>query len=156
MKKILYICLIIPIFVYANPSPFGLKIGQVTPEETKMKYHTLYKVYDDKYPQLDTYAIEPTEFTIHGMKQATLAYKSNKLVYILTRFNKDKFNYFFDLLSKKYTVVFKETPNGGDKFVSFSDGETLIWIISINSDADMGLNYMDKKTFREIMTFKGS
>lgn len=90
-----FILLIISPTSYADPAPFGLEIRKSTVSDVKKKYKAEYKG-SNKYSNGDMYSLDTNVIGIEGLQSATAIFdQNNKLIAILTKFPKHKFDYLF-------------------------------------------------------------
>lgn len=104
MKKILFSLLFICNSVFANPTVFGLTIGETTVEQLKNTYHVSLKGIN-KYSQGEMYQIPQSQIQFEGVSDVTTIFnRSNKLVAVLAELPKSKFDYLNETLAKKIST----------------------------------------------------
>jgi len=151
MRHFLYFLLFIPLICFSNPAPFGLEIGKTTISQAKSKYLTMHKVGVGEYTQGEMYEINPSDIKTSGLKNLTLVFsKDKRLMAVQSTFYQGEFDYFFNLLSNKYKLNYKDIPFVGDKSAEFISGETKIFLDAPHMSFEMTLDYIDKLTLQKI------
>ncbi len=144
---------ILPFLANADPSPFGLEISIATVESSKAKYHMKY-AGENRYNAGDMYNLNVEEISIEGLQSATAIFdKEKKLVAILTTFSKNKFDYLFSTMKKKYKMSSKNIPFVGNKSATFKNGNSTIVLNAPHLSFQMSMNYINndfQKTYQEI------
>ncbi|ENF8750567.1 hypothetical protein ABRI18_004219 [Vibrio fluvialis] len=142
MKKIIFALLFICQSVLANPTVFGLTIGETTVEQLKSKYNVSHQGIN-KYSQGDMYQIPQNQIQFDGISNVTAIFsKSDKLVAVLTELPKNKFDYLNEALAKKYQLVNKKIPFVGNKSATYKDGETEISLEAPHMSFQLSMNYI--------------
>jgi hypothetical protein len=149
MKKILILALLVmPIVVMADPAPFGLEIGKATISDVKAKY-SAKKTGVNKYSQGDMYELDVSGISFDGLQEVTLIFsQEGKLLAVLTKLPKNKFDYLLNNLSGKYKLVSKQIPYVGNKSAEFVDGNTDITIEAPHMSFEMVMNYINKDLWK--------
>ena len=144
MKKSLLIALsLASTLSIADPSPFGLEIGKASIQDVKGKY-SLTSAGINKYSQGKMYEMNPSELNFQGIQSATLIFSTDeKLLAVLTKMSKHKFDYVYNGLKKKYHLTSKQIPFVGNKKVKFVDGNTEITLNAPHMSFEMDMNYIN-------------
>ncbi|NAW67161.1 hypothetical protein, partial [Photobacterium halotolerans] len=128
MKKFILIILL-SVFhtpVFANPTIFGLTIGQTAESDLKAKYN-VQQTGQNKYSMGNMYRISSQAISFEGLQNVTAIFnQSGKLVAVLTDFPKSKFDYLNQTVGKKYTLISQQIPFVGNKSATYRDGDTEI------------------------------
>lgn len=141
--------LFISIGLMADPTPFGLQMGKVTPEDVKAKY-SIKQAGMNKYSNGTMYELDPSELSLEGLHASTIVFDSNeKLQAVLCTLSKDRFDYLFATLKKKYKLVNSSIPFVGDKYAKFIDGNTEITLNAPHMSFEMDMNYVDKNLMKK-------
>lgn len=145
MRKILILALLVmPIIVMAEPSPFGLEIRKATVSDVKAKYNAK-KTGINKYSNGEVYGLDVSGINFEGLQEATLIFgQEGKLLAVLTKLPKNKFDYLLNNLSAKYKLVSKQIPFVGNKSAKFVDGNTDITLDAPHMGFGMEMNYVNK------------
>lgn len=144
IKKILASLLFAPVLAFADPAPFGLELGKSTIDDVKNKY-SVENAGINKYSNGEMYELDVSEVKFDGLEKATIIFSQDgKLLAVLTTLSKDKFDYLFDSLGKKYQLVSKKIPFVGDKSAKFIDGNTEISLDAPHMSFEMDMNYINK------------
>lgn len=156
LKKIILYCIFCtPILIMANPSPFGLQIEQVTISDVKSKYKTR-DAGINKYSQGKMLYLNPKELNFEGLKEALAIFsKEDKLLAVLLKMPKKKFNNIFSSLNSKYKLENKKIPFVGNKSAKFIDGNTEVMLNAPHMGFTMDLHYVSKnlwKTYNKTKT----
>ncbi|WJG24394.1 hypothetical protein [Vibrio furnissii] len=134
--------------VLANPTIFGLTIGETTIQDMKKQYNVSHSG-TNMYTNGDMYTISPSQIKFDGLNKVITIYnKSGKLVAVLTEFPKNKFEYLNSALSNKYSLVSKQIPFVGDKSATYKDGETEISLNAPHLSFGMTMNYIHNDLLR--------
>ncbi|MCG3727728.1 hypothetical protein ACXHQN_16760 [Vibrio cincinnatiensis] len=142
MKKILFSLLFICNSVFANPTVFGLTIGETTVEQLKNTYHVSLKGIN-KYSQGEMYQIPQSQIQFEGISDVTTIFnRSNKLVAVLAELPKSKFDYLNETLAKKYQLVNQKLPFVGNKFVTYRSGDAEITLNAPHMGFQLSMNYI--------------
>ena len=142
--KILFALIISSAAVFADPAPFGLQIGKATVSTLKSKYSVQYKGIN-KYSQGEMYEIEASSLSFDGLESATAVFgASGTLQAVLCTLPKDKFQYLYGSLKKKYKLLSSNIPFVGDSSAKFVDGNTEIVLNAPHMSFEMDMNYIDK------------
>jgi hypothetical protein len=129
---------------WADPAPFGLEIGKTTIKEMKEKYKTT-SAGQNKYSGGDMYSIDPSQIDFEGLQEVTTIFsKEGQLLAVLTQLPKDKFEYLYESMGKKYKLVSKEIPFVGNKSAKFINGNTEITLDAPHLSFEMKMNYISK------------
>lgn len=149
ISKIFIALILFSVAAFANPSPFGLQIGKATVSEVKAKYSTQHKGVN-KYSNGDMYDLDVSELSFDGLDSAMVVFDSNgKLQAVLCSLSKDKFQYLFGSLKKKYKLVHSNIPFVGDTSAKFMDGNTEITLNAPHMSFQMDMNYVDKNLVKK-------
>lgn len=142
-KLIIALFLCLSFTANADPAPFGLEIGKATVNDVKKKYKSEY-TGNNKYSHGDMYSLDINEIGIDGLQSATAIFdKRKKLVAILTKFPKLKFDYLFSTMNQKYKVSSKNIPFVGNKSANFKNGKTTIFLDAPHLSFEMTMNYVN-------------
>ncbi|MEZ9144849.1 hypothetical protein AB4138_10485 [Vibrio sp. 10N.286.52.C3] len=142
MKKLIFTLLFVCQSVFANPTVFGLTIGETTVEQLKSKYNVSHQGIN-KYSQGDMYQIPRNQIQFEGINDVTVIFsRSNKLIAVLTELPKNKFDYLNGTLGKKYQLVNQKIPFVGNKSATYKDGETEITLEAPHMNFQLSMNYI--------------
>ncbi|HCZ9272891.1 TPA: hypothetical protein O4G62_004493 [Vibrio alginolyticus] len=142
MKTLIFVLLFICQSVYANPTVFGLTIGETTIEQLKSKYSVSHQGIN-KYSQGDMYQIPRNQIQFEGINDVTVIFsRSNKLIAVLAELPKSKFDYLNGTLGKKYQLVNQKLPFVGNKSAAYRDGETEITLEAPHMSFQLSMNYI--------------
>lgn len=148
MKKIFFTLLLISNCVFANPTVFGLTIGETTVEQLKDKYSVTHSGIN-KYSLGDMYQISRNQIQFNGISDVTAIFdSSNKLVAVLTELPKNKFEYLNEALGNKYRLVSQKIPFVGNKSATYKDGDTEITLSAPHMSFKLTMNYIHNDLLR--------
>ncbi len=134
--------------VTVNPKPFGLQIGEATLSEVKERFQTK-DAGINKYSQGKMLYLNPKELDFSGIEKATVIFSENeKLLAVLLKMPKSKFNDIFVSLKSKYKLINKKVPFVGNKEAKFQSGNTEITLNAPHMGFDMNLNYINKDLWK--------
>lgn len=149
IKKIVLGLSFVSSLVLADPAPFGLQIGKATVADVKSKY-SMKHIGMNKYSNGAMYELDATELPLEGLQSSTIVLGSNgKIEAVLCTLSKDKFDYLFGTLKKKYKLVNSSIPFVGDKYAKFIDGNTEIILNAPHMSFEMDMNYVDKNLMKK-------
>ncbi|ELU8568852.1 hypothetical protein SD462_004076 [Vibrio alginolyticus] len=152
MKKFIFALLFVCQSVFANPTVFGLTIGETTVEQLKSKYNVSHQG-TNKYSQGDMYQIPRGQIQFEGISDVTAIFsRSDKLVAVLTELPKSKFDYLNGALGKKYQLVNQKIPFVGDKSATYKDGETEITLSAPHMSFQLSMNYIHSDLLKAFNT----
>lgn len=136
--------------INADPAPFGLEINKATVSDVKKKYKTQHSG-ENKYTGGDMYYLDTSAIGIEGLQSVnTIFDKENKLVAVMTTFQKSKFNFLLNTMKqKKYKLLEKSIPFVGDKTARFIHGKTLVLLDAPHLSFKMTLYYFDNNTYKD-------
>lgn len=135
--------------IHADPAPFGMQIGKATVADVKAKY-SINQAGMNKYSNGAMYELDPSELSMEGLHSSTIVFGSDgKLQAVLSTFSKDKFDYLFGTLKKKYKLVNSSIPFVGNKYAKFIDGNTEITLNAPHMSFEMDMNYVDKNLMKK-------
>ena len=133
----------LPMVALADPAPFGLEIGNATIEDVKQKYNAK-RTGINKYSNGEMYDLDVSRIELDGLQSATVIFSQDgKLLAVLTTLTKKKFDYLFDSLSRKYSLISKRIPFVGSKSARFVDGNTEITLYAPHLSFQMKMSYIN-------------
>ncbi|KOO04826.1 hypothetical protein [Vibrio nereis] len=142
MKKLLLSLLLMSNAVWANPTVFGLTIGETSVDQLKSKY-TVNHTGTNKYSHGDMYNISRDQINFEGISDVTTVFDtSGKLVAVLTELPKNKFDYLHGVLGNKYQLVSQKVPFVGNKSATYKDGQTEITLNAPHMSFQLSMNYI--------------
>ncbi len=142
MKNIVFFIVFFCQSVFANPTVFGLTIGETTVEQLQSKYNVSHQGIN-KYSQGDMYLISRSQIQFEGIGDVTVIFsRANKLIAVLTELPKSKFDYLNDTLAKKYQLINQKIPFVGNKSATYKDGETEITLDAPHMSFQLSMNYI--------------
>lgn len=154
MKKIIFALLFVCQSAFANPTVFGLTIGETTAAQLKSKYNVSHQGIN-KYSQGDMYLIPQSQIQFEGIGDVTAIFsRSDKLVAVLTELPKSKFDYLNETLAKKYRLVNQQLPFVGNKSATYKDGETEITLEAPHLSFQLSMNYIHSDLLKVFNTQK--
>lgn len=137
----------------ADPSVFGMELNKMTESELKAKYNIHYEGIN-KFSNGNSYSVPASSIDFQGLKEVTTIFDDKRiLVAVLTTLPKKKFDYLFQALNGKYTLVNKKIPFVGNKTATYQDGSTEITLSAPHMSFNMSMNYITKdfmKTYTQI------
>ena len=144
--KILLLTFILAISLpaLADPKIFGLELGATTEQSFKKDFtHNFSGV--NKYSQGNMYEVPSSDIDFDGLNELTVIFdKNEKLVGVLTKFHKSKFDYLNSVLNGKYNQIRQNIPFVGNKSASYKDGQTEITLDAPHMSFTMSMNYLRK------------
>lgn len=149
MKKVVIAALLaLPVVAAADPAPFGLEIGKATIKDVKAKY-SAQKTGFNKYSNGEMYDLDVSGINFDGLQEATVIFSQDgKLLAVLTKLPKSKFDYLLNGLSGKYQLVSKQIPFVGNKSAKLVDGNTEITLDAPHMSFQMDMNYINKDLWK--------
>ncbi|MEZ9320263.1 hypothetical protein AB4371_15250 [Vibrio sp. 10N.261.51.A3] len=152
MKNFIFALFFICQSALANPTVFGLTIGETTVQQLKSKYNISHQGIN-KYSQGDMFKIPQSQIQFEGINDVTAIFsKSNKLVAVLAELPKNKFDYLNGALAKKYQLVNQKIPFVGNKSATYKDGETEITLEAPHMSFQLSMNYIHSDLLRAFNT----
>lgn len=130
----------ISFFSFANVTVIGITINEDRKEDVLKKYNA---VEDNN----GNFILNPSEVPIEGVRSAGVGFdkKSGVVKYLVIGHNNSKYDYFFDLLNKKYKLVKKTKPSPGARYSEFEKDNVIIILNSNYESENMLIAYVDKK-----------
>lgn len=143
VEKILAISLaLFSTVLSANPTIFGMKLGETSEQSLKEKYNLSYTGVN-KYTAGNMYTIPAGAINFEGLEEVTVIFgKDKKLMAVLTTLPKSKFDYLSTILSGKYTLVNQRIPFVGNKSATYREGSTEIKLEAPHMSFQMSMNYI--------------
>jgi hypothetical protein len=93
--------------------------------------------------------LNPNDLNFEGLKEAMLIFSTeDKLLAVLLKLPKNKFNSIYESLNSKYKLLKKEIPFVGDKEAKFLDGNTEVTLNAPHMSFDMDLHYINKDLWK--------
>lgn len=135
-------------FAFADPTVFGMELGEMTENELKAKYNVSH-TGTNKYSNGNMYSVPASSIDFQGLKEITAIFSTDeKLVAVLTTLPKNKFDYLNQALSGKYKLVSQQIPFVGNKSATYRDGSTEITLEAPHLSFDMSMNYINDDLMR--------
>lgn len=129
---------------FAEPAPFGLEINRSTYEEVKEKYHGSYDGINE-YSRGKMYNIDFRQISIDGIKSMlAIFHQDTRLLALVVKFDKNKYDSIVDSLSKKYKLISKQGALVGDKSARFQSDNTIIEVRAPHMSFHLLITYIDK------------
>ena len=148
-KWVTAVLIFFPLVAFADPAPFGLEIGNTTIEDVKQKYNTK-RTGINKYSHGEMHALDVSKIEFDGLQSAELIFSQDgKLLAVLTKLTKKKFDYLFDGLSRRYKLISKKIPFVGSKSAKFLDGNTEITLDAPHLSFQMKMNYINMELLKQ-------
>lgn len=139
---------------HADPAPFGLTINKTTTAELKSKF-PVTPLGINKNNGLEAFDIPTEHINFEGLISAKAAFSSDGILKIVQlSLPKSKFEDIFNGLSKKYTMVYKNTPFDGTKEAKFEQDNTSILLFAPKNSAEMDFLYINKKMLEDALQIK--
>lgn len=127
---------------FAEPTPFGMEINSSTYEEVKQKYLGR-DAGVNRYSQGKMYDIDCSQMDVDGIKSVrAIFHKNDKLLALITKFNKSQYNSLMDSLITKYKLISKEDAFVGNKSAKFKSDNTIINLEAPHMSFDLALSYI--------------
>ena len=134
--------------VLAEPTLFGMELGQMTENDLKSMYTVKHKGVN-KYSNGNMYSVPVSNIKFEGLQEVTTIFnRDGKLIAVLTTLPKSKFDYLNQAIGSKYTLVSKKIPFVGNKNATYRNGVTEISLNAPHMDFNMSMNYIND----ELMT----
>ncbi len=145
MKKLMIICIFSCSTAFAETTVFGLELGKTTEKELK----EMYPVKDEglnKWNEGGMYSIPIKSINFEGLQSVlTIFSVESRLVAVLAKFEKGKFDYLKQALDSKYSLIESDLPLVGNKFIAYRDGSTEIFLDSPHMGFQLELDYYNKE-----------
>jgi hypothetical protein len=140
----LSVMMLVSATAWADPAPFGLEIGKTTIKEMQAKY-SASNIGENKYSGGEMYSIKPSQIEFDGLQEITTVFsKDGQLLAVLTTLPKNKFEYLYESMGKKYKLISKEIPFVGNKSAKYVNGNTEISLDAPHLSFEMTMNYISK------------
>lgn len=164
MKKEALLKILYPLFVLvvalaswtsnADPAPFGLTINKTTTAELKSKF-PVSSLGFNKNNGLEAFDIPTDHINFEGLISAKAAFSTDGILKIVQlSLPKTRFEDIFNGLSKKYNMVYKNTPFDGTKEAKFEKDNTYILLFAPKNSAEMDFLYINKKMLEDTLQIK--
>lgn len=128
---------------FADPAIFGMELGKMTESELKAKYNVTH-TGTNKYSNGNMYSVPTGSISFEGLQEvSTIFDKNSKLVGVLTKLPKGKFDYLNQTLGGKYKRVSQNIPFVGNKTATYRDGATEITLDAPHMSFTMSMNYLN-------------
>lgn len=125
----------------ADPTIFDMEPGKTTESELSNMYNAT-PTGINKYSDGSMYAIPTSAINFEGLRNVTAIFDTdNTLVAVLTEFHKNKFNYLYETLNKKYQRISQTIPHVGNKKAEYRDGGTIITLDAPHMSFQMSMSY---------------
>lgn len=126
-------------------------IGITINKDSKEDVYNKYQIVSDNNNKL---TLNVKDVKLAGVTDVMVALKDNKVKAVLLTLEKNRFDYFYEILKSKYNLVDKEIPLVGDRYALFDKDGVGIFLDSRHLSSEMFLSYMDKKYKNEIIKKK--
>ena len=135
-----------------NPVVLGFTLDQSTLCDVKEKYEVVDQIPGPQGSDLVLYRIQKDKIPIDKLEKVEVFCSAKNRIIKAIEFSLDKsrFDYFFDTLSQKYTLVKSRVPFVGDKMAVFKQGDVLISLDAPHLSFMMTLTYILKDTARQL------
>lgn len=156
LSKYLFILLMALVSITANadPAPFGLIINKTTITELKNKF-PVSPLGINKNNGLEAFDISPEHFNFEGLISAKAAFSTDGILKIVQlSLPKAKFEEILNSLSKKYNIVYKNTPFNGTKEAKFEKDNTYIMLYAPENSTEMDFLYINKRLLEDALQIK--
>lgn len=128
----------------ANPSPFGMAIGELSVEEAVSRF-SLEPSGINEYSGGRMFNAPVGQFSFEGLQEMTLIFsQDDRLVGVVATLNKNRFDALFNGLSERYQLLTSERPFVGNKMANFAAGDTEIHLDAPHMSFQMTLSYLEK------------
>jgi len=130
-----------------DPTPLGFQIGTTSYSKIKAQVPASNFKYSGKNKWNDgaMYESARNTFEVDGLKSVTFIFdEDNMLDAVMMNMNKSRFDAVYQYLQSKYTLVSKNIPHVGNKFVKFKKGNSIIIIEALHMGFDMTVIYKTK------------
>lgn len=118
-----------------------MKLGKTTESELSDMYNVTHTGIN-RYSDGSMYAIPTSAINFEGLKNVTAIFDTDStLVAVLTEFHKNKFNYLYETLNKKYQRISQTIPHVGNKKAEHRDGGTIITLDAPHMSFQMSMSY---------------
>ena len=132
----------------ANPSPFGMTMGELSAHEAVPRY-SLQPQGHNIYSGGPMFTAPVAQFQFDGLQDLTLIFDAEKrLAGVIATFRKQDFDRLYSALSNRYTLIDSTIPFVGNKSAEFRDGSTEIHLESPHMSFEMTMSYLDKGLVR--------
>ncbi|USR67155.1 hypothetical protein NFC79_21255 (plasmid) [Providencia stuartii] len=139
IKKIsAFLVLFVSFFSFAEVSVIGIMINKAMKEDVERNYHIESK-------NGDLWELSRNEIQIEGVKKVEVIFESDYVKAVWLTVDKGKFDYFFEALKGKYSLIKKDIPFVGNKYATFEKNGIAMWINAPHMSFEMDVVYMDKK-----------
>lgn len=127
---------------FADPTIFGMELGEMTETDLKAKYNVSH-TGTNKYSDGNMYSVPTSSINFDGLKEVTAIFDTNsKLVAVLTTVPKHKFDTLNQALGGKYKRVSQNIPFVGNKSAKYRDGTTDIILEAPHLSFEMTMHYI--------------
>ncbi|WP_457600229.1 hypothetical protein [Hydrogenivirga sp.] len=116
-------------------APLGLRLGEATLDDLKSKFgDALTYIGKEDYTGYETYRVGGGHIDLEGVvEMKAVVSPEGRLVAVELTFLRGKEDVILDnvlyILSQKYRLLFKETPEKGTWYLEFADGESRVSLI---------------------------
>ena len=136
----------------ANPSPFGMTMGELSAHEAVPRYSLQPQGYS-LYSGGPMFTAPVAQFQFEGLQELMLIFDAEKrLAGVVATFRKRDFDRLYSALSSRYTLINSTIPFVGNKSAEFRDGSTEIHLDSPHMSFEMTMSYLDQELVREFRT----
>ncbi len=142
---VIFFCL--SFYSLANVDVIGITINKDSREDVYNKY----QVVSENNNKL---ILNPMDVKLDGVIDIMVALKDNKVKAVLLKLEKNRFDYFYEILKSKYKLVEEEIPYVGDRYALFDKDGVGIFLDSRHLSSEIFLSYMDKEYKNEIIKKK--
>jgi len=152
--KMLMLSLLLALFplqLTAEPAPFGLILNKTTLEDLKNKF-PVTAIGINKNNGLSAYDIDPKDIHFEGLLAARVAFSPDgilKMVQLSLPAN--KFTEILSSLASKYTLLYKNIPQDGNREAKFEKDNSYILLYAPQGSDEMDFLYSNKKILEDAL-----
>lgn len=149
LTYILLLLSILSVNAIANPSIANLKVGFTTESEMQ----TLYQAEEtdpSPYSKGKVYIIPAKELGIQKLDKVTAIFDEHEILSAVHLYiHKTHFEYFNDILDKKYKVISEKIPWVGSSHVLYEQDDAVIFLNAPHMNFEMTISYMTVDFFKK-------
>ncbi|TLM73182.1 hypothetical protein ACONUD_07470 [Microbulbifer harenosus] len=120
----------------------------MTESELKEMYQVSH-TGTNKYSNGNMYSIPVSGIDFEGLQEVTAIFsRDGKLIGVLTKLPKRKFDYLNKVIAGKYRLVNQQIPFVGNKSATYRDGATEIMLEAPHMSFEMSMNYINDELMR--------
>lgn len=144
MRWLALLAILVSSPLLANPSPFGMAIGELSVEEAVSRF-SLEPSGINEYSRGRMFNAPAGQFSFEGLQEMTLIFsQDDRLVGVVATLNKSRFDALFNVLAERYQLLTSERPFVGNKMANFAAGDTEIHLDAPHMSFQMTLSYLEK------------